>query len=112
MSISPNPKYLPKDWKPNSEKPKCIITGKETDRKCKGKPLSREGMEQVKAYQKKVDGYSEETGLKYLCTTKMAIQYIIDGFDLVQDAKDNIERIQRESLDKLKVEKEKKDLTK
>lgn len=82
---------------------KCIITGKETDRKYKNKPLSREGMEQIRQYQADVEKLKKETGIPYIITTREAISHITNGFNLVNEVttklEDDPEYFKRKSTD-------------
>lgn len=70
---------------------KCIITGKETDRKYKNKPLSREGMEQVRQYQADVEQLKEDTGIPYIITVREAISHITNGFSLIDEVTTKLE---------------------
>lgn len=78
---------------------KCVITGEETKSLMKGKPVSIEGRNKVKAYIQKFDE-SVLPGLGFMMSTRMAMNDLFRGYDILDE------------YTKAKEEREKKDVSK
>ena len=63
---------------------KCVITGEETKSLMKGKAVSREGRNKIKAYIQKFEE-SELPALGFILSTKMAMDDLFQGRDIVQE---------------------------
>lgn len=64
---------------------KCKVTGEETVSLCKGIPLSHEGRRKVKEYKAKVEDFAKKIDQPLIMTTKIAIDNLANGFDLVEE---------------------------
>ena len=63
---------------------KCVITGEETKSLMKGKPVSREGRNKIKAYiQKFAD--SELPKMGFIMTIKMGMDDLFQGSDIIEE---------------------------
>lgn len=78
----------------------CVVTKNETDRKYSNIPLSREGLQQVREYQSKVAQLKKDTGLNFTMTTKMAIDDLSKGNNIV----DNYYKKMKEAEEKVESE--------